>query len=117
MYRTILFYFWLAAVTALSLLPRDAMPECVHFPVGANKGVHILMYMALARIALPALLKPCDWHTYRRIGLVLAGVATYGMLLEILQPLITTRSFEWADVLANAAGCIGGYLLWERKRI
>jgi VanZ family protein len=117
MYRKILFYFLLAAVTALSLLPGDAIPERVNFPVGADKGVHILMYMALALCALPALLKPCHWHNYRRIGLVLAGVATYGLLLEVLQPLITTRSFEWADILANAAGCVGGYLLWERKRI
>jgi len=83
--------------------------------VGADKGIHILMYLVLARSALPALLQPRHRHDTRRILLVLAGTAAYGLLLETLQPLTGSRSFEWADALANTTGTLAGYLLRERK--
>lgn len=115
MKRFLPFACCLAAVTVASLMPGSTMPENVHLPVGADKGIHILMYLALAWSALAALLQPRHRHAPLRILLVLTGIAAYGLLLETIQPLTGSRSFEWADALANTTGTLGGYLLRNRK--
>lgn len=46
----------------------------------------------------------------RRILIVLLAVGL-GLLLEFLQGMISYRSFDWIDAMANTAGALSAYLL------
>jgi hypothetical protein len=48
------------------------------------------------------------WRLQGRLGIFLVSL---GIVLEILQYLIGHRYFDYADMLANTLGVIGGYLL------
>ena len=87
------------AVGAVSLLPREALPETGMW----DKLEHAAAYAILcvigvvsyprkrARLALP-------------IGLVLCGAA-----LELLQSFVPGREASIADVIANAVGVVIGF--------
>ncbi len=96
----------LAAAVALtvgvlvgSLLPRVPMPPG---PFG-DKWMHAAGYAALAFCWRRAVQGPTSTS-------VLLAVAAFGAAVEGLQGLTPSRSFEWADMLANAAGATIG--LW-----
>lgn len=112
MKRKLPFYFWFIAITVASLMPASALPGRVTLPLGADKGAHMLMYMILAMLARPVFMSARTEHRYRKSLLIMLGITLYGILLEILQPQLSTRSFEWTDILANTAGVLGGCLLW-----
>ena len=71
---------------------------------GADKWLHGLVFMVLAL-----------WHTgqYARASYwkIAAGLAAYGVLIEIGQSLIPYRSAEWGDIAADFAGVGAGVLI------
>lgn len=112
-FRVSAFYIWLGAVTFVSLLPADALPDELPLPVDADKVIHLLMYTILSLLARPALMRDAAGNHQIKVIAIMAGIVIYGALLDTLQPLISTRSFEWADILANTAGVLCGSLLWR----
>jgi len=109
---------YLAIVALLSLLPSYDIPDIQLFP-GADKLVHICMYLGLSFLA-------CWSYEIKRermqpVYLLLAGVFMYGVLMEILQrTLHNGRDFDFKDMLANLTGAIIGILIYryfERKQV
>ena len=87
----------LAAILLLALMGKP--PRALN--TGWDKSNHALAFAVLAFIALNA---------YRQqVVLALAGLLTYGGMIELLQSLTPKRSGEWGDLLADAVGLALGY--------
>ena len=89
------------AVLVLSLLPAAQLPEVRVW----DKFQHMLAYVALAL-----------WFggvvPRRRYALVVAGLMTYGVLIELLQGWMQQgRHADLGDLGANATGIAAGLLL------
>ncbi len=97
-------------VIYLSLAPPSALPATLPRFHAADKVAHFGIYAVFALLTAWTLsgirLQP------RQVYSVLAGVAAFGLAMELLQHLLTggTRAFEWGDVLANTAGVITGWI-------
>jgi VanZ family protein len=93
---------WIVAICAGSLWPLSGpvMP-------GGDKIQHLLGYAGLAFLAAQAFRpRPAVW----------LFASSIGILLEFAQALTPWRSFEVADMLANALGALLGLLaalLWR----
>lgn len=76
-----------------------------------DKVVHTMLYTIFA-ILLSLTWKNEIWNTspFLAISYTIGIVSTYGLLLEICQIFIPTRSFEWIDIGANIlGGAVGTY--------
>lgn len=88
----------LAAITALSLWPAEALPDVP----GTDKTHHFIAYAALMFPA--ALRRPGHWQW---IGLAFIA---YSGAIELIQPYVN-RYGEWLDLAANSGGVLCGVLL------
>ena len=101
---------YLVIVTLLSLLPTSNLPN-IPFINGQDKAVHITRYLGLSFLGSWSL----DTHGKRKpsIPLMLLGVAGWGVLMEVLQHLMTSgRGLEYTDMIANLAGATAGMFLY-----
>ncbi len=106
-------------VTVLFLLPSSDLPK-VALPVGADKLVHLLIYVLMV----------CLWQLYlfqknggaltkTDLWAIFLGSLLYGIIIEILQGLLTdSRSPDIWDVVANLIGTLIGIFTFKKmKRI
>lgn len=87
----------------VSLLPPRGTPGVEIADLGevlATVG-HAVAYAVLAGLAIGAQANP-------RIGMTLAIVIGYGIVIEALQGAFGLRSFQASDILANALGALAG---------
>jgi VanZ family protein len=105
----VLLVLLMAVITLLALMPVP--PKAAG--VGWDKANHLLAFGALA---------VCAVFGFRgrrtALWLVLAALAAYGGLIELLQQLVPNREAEWADLLADLVGIVLGALLawaWLRR--
>jgi VanZ family protein len=101
-------WFWLAGAWFLvlgvcvgSLLPAAVVPLD---QVGGDKLLHAAAYSMLM-IWFGGL-----YRRDRHVAIALALLA-FGVSLDLLQGLTETRSFELADIVADAVGVLSGLLL------
>jgi VanZ family protein len=97
----------LVTVAWTSLLPPDDLPQDVAV---SDKAVHALAYAILGALAV---LSGLRWPS------AVAAVVAFGLAVEIAQGISGYRSFEWADLLADALGAAvgaGGALALVRSR-
>ncbi len=92
----------LVAVLVLSLLPNDSAAA---LSTGWDKGNHALAFAVLAFLALHG------WSG--RVLWLFAGHVGFGVLIEVLQGLVTYRSFDSLDILANIAGLALGAVMYR----
>lgn len=96
----------------LSLLPSDSFPKTdVPF---SDKIVHAMMYGALALSYYIA-------HTHWRhvFWLMVLLPSLWGILFEVLQIYVPSRSMTYWDAVANVLGAVGATLvvfLWSRRK-
>jgi VanZ family protein len=99
---------WLAAAIAVivgSLLPGSSFPMRTLGQLNiSDKVLHFAGYAVLA--FLPSL-----HERWPAVTATLLGAAALGVLLEFLQRLSWGRSFEVADMLADACGLMCGLLV------
>lgn len=97
---------WAGVILMTSLVPGLGAPR------GLGLLAHALAYMVLA------------WLVRRAVGpdgfvrgylLPLCAAWGFGLVVEILQPGISSRSFETADLAANALGAAAGVVLPARR--
>lgn len=102
---------YLAIVAVLSLMPSYDVPDIKLFP-GADKLVHISMYLGLSFLA-------CWSYDIRRhrmwfMYILMASVFMYGVIMEILQRTMHNgRDFDFKDMIANLTGAILGLLIYR----
>jgi VanZ family protein len=101
----------LIAVAWTSLLPPEDLP---HDVAVSDKAVHALAYALLGALAV---LSGFRWLP------AIAGVVAFGLLVEVAQGISGYRSFEWADLLADALGAAVGagvavaVARWRRRAV
>jgi VanZ family protein len=101
---------YLCFIAILSLLPSNDFPELPLF-TGADKIVHISMYLGLAILAC--------WATHAEVkhkwySLVILFVISWGVIMEIFQFYMHLgRSFDIHDILANSVGTLGGVAIYS----
>ena len=86
----------LVAVAWTSLLPPEDLPQDVAV---SDKVAHALAYALLGALAV---LSGLRWLP------AVVSVVAFGLLVEIAQGVSGYRSFEWADLLADALGASVG---------
>ncbi|MDD2737161.1 MAG: VanZ family protein [Desulfuromonadaceae bacterium] len=102
---------YLTIVAFLSLMPSRNIPDIPQFP-GADKLVHICMYLGLSFLACWICLE--GRHQLWFMCALLGAVFMYGALMEILQRTMHNgRSFDFNDMAANLVGAIIGVLIYR----
>lgn len=86
----------LVAVAWTSLLPPEDLPSALGL---SDKLLHLIGYAVLGALAVVSGLR---WP------LAIAAVVGFGLALEVAQGALGYRSFEWTDLLADAAGAALG---------
>ena len=106
----IAFVCCLVGIAWASLLPPEQIPSS---PAVSDKVLHGLGYALLGALAVASGLR---WLP------ALALAVGVGLVLEVAQRATGYRSFEWADLAADAVGALAGALLmtlavgWARRR-
>jgi len=102
-------HLWLAIgwlmvliVLLLSLMPKP--PQPLHFG-GADKLEHVLAYFILMGWFTQI------YHKARTRLWIAAGLIAMGIAIEILQPILAPRYFEWWDMLADTTGVLLAWAL------
>ena len=100
--------FWLgtAAVTALSLLPQDALPP---LPDISDKIEHAGAYAMLAVAAGPA------WMRFEAHARIAVALIVLGGAIEIAQLWVPGRSAEWGDFAADILGVLAGFTAFRTR--
>ncbi len=97
-------WLWVAAILWLSLMPMPPQPLTFDY---SDKLAHTLAYLFLM-----------GWFAVAYRGrsriVAAAGLATMGVLVEILQGLSGYRYFEFADMVANGSGVLLAWLMMNR---
>jgi len=100
-------------ITLLSLIPGNSMPGSSLFSIPAlDKIAHMCLYALFSFTALME--SHCKPNCLRFHMLLLAAIFSLSAFIEILQEtVITTRSAEWLDLLANLTGLAAGYAVFR----
>jgi len=110
MFKKVLFFLYLALITALSLWPSDNLPDVVLFPY-ADKFIHTGMYAGFTFLMLWAW--PHNFIGFKQF-LPFLLVMVYGFFMETLQRIsFLGRSFDLSDELANSLGFFPGWIFWK----
>jgi VanZ family protein len=105
-------------VTRFCLMPGKQLPrvQFLDFPQ-ADKLVHFCMFGLLAGLICWAADARCRHRKAALLALV--AVSAYGILIELLQPLLLPhdRCFSFGDIAANVLGatCFAGTFLGSRQ--
>jgi VanZ family protein len=110
-----LFFFWMALLSVLSLMPMDDLdlggPE-IHY---MDKWVHMGFYFTAMLLGTFFLWERFRHRMKKRPAMLWMGIALalYGMIIELLQDRMgLDRSAELADLAANLVGIsLGGWLV------
>ena len=85
---------------AFSIWPRTT----VRYLMSVDKWIHGLMFLFLTLWYSGQYARPAYW----RIG---AGLIVFGGVIELIQRILPFRSGDPADMAANAAGIVAGFVL------
>jgi len=101
MNRKVLFYLCLFLIVVLSIVPQNVNSAMSLKVMFTKSGFfqHVFGYFVLSALA---------WHAFaeNKIWLILAGTLILGVVLEIIQYALPTRTFNVYDLLANLAGVL-----------
>lgn len=111
------FLLWLILILYLSFTPLKDWPQPTIFQkLYIDKVVHLIMYSVLSFLLMRSIFQQQlrQQPRYETMFAALIFSAGIGVLIEILQPIITSfRRFEWMDMAANATGALSGILLFN----
>jgi VanZ family protein len=100
-------------IVLLSLAPSSRLPDTVLYSIPyIDKITHCFMYGSLGFVALmeSRCSRQCSIYHF----IILFGILLVSVLIEVLQAtVVPSRAAEWADVLANSFGLLGGYLVFR----
>lgn len=108
-FRFSLIFLYVAGIAALSLLPPQDLPNVQLFK-GADKVIHLLMYLIFSVLSCWTLKTEDNWYA---IWLIIPVTVGWGMLMEYIQlEMRLGRSFSWSDILANTIGVLIGIIIY-----
>ncbi|HKC37827.1 MAG TPA: VanZ family protein [Chitinophagaceae bacterium] len=112
---TIIFaIIWLLLVTTLLCIPGTRLPQIKwDDKLLFDKWIHVLLFLILVLVWCRAYSKPRLKNIFIMITIL---SILYGIGMEIVQKyFIPFRSFDVGDIIADAVGCITGYLISIKK--
>ena len=105
---------WFIFITVLFLIPGSEFPDEDWFEkIYLDKLVHIaFIFLLVYLFYFPMRKHPFNWLLlFASLGIV------YGVLIEFIQKyLVSGRSFEWADIGCDIAGCVAAYIVGKRQQ-
>ena len=105
---------WLLIVTTLLCIPGTKLPKIKwDDKLLFDKWIHVILFLILVLAWCRAYSK----HTLKNIFIRITIISIlYGIGMEIVQKyFIPFRSFDVGDIIADAVGCIAGYLISMKK--
>ena len=110
---------WLLLVTSLLCIPGTKLPKITwQDKIWLDKWVHIFLFMILVILWSKAYSHKKDTRSGSRkifLKIMITGIV-YGIAMEIVQKyFIPFRSFDFGDIIADAIGCVVGYLISIKK--
>jgi VanZ family protein len=96
----------LIGITVGSLIPAQSLGSTAAIPDWLRHGVG---YGLLAFFAAVTFMRFPLW-------LIFAAVVGYGIVIEVLQPIVADRSQELSDVVSNTIGALIGVLIAQFTR-
>ena len=109
---------WLAITTFLLVIPGSDLPKDTFLDeIYFDKWVHIGLFSGLTFLtAYPFVAK--NLASLKLLIKIGTGVIIYGVLMEFVQKyLALERSFDGWDILADATGCLFGFLVVNSLRL
>ncbi|MCP3930663.1 MAG: hypothetical protein GY705_16355 [Bacteroidetes bacterium] len=111
----IFFFIWLCLLVFLSVSPNTHGDQSVLSKIALTKSgffMHTFGYFVLGAITFFTFEK-------RRIWLYLLGILLLGVMLEVVQCFISTRTFNVFDLLGNTIGvlCIGVIIFFKERML
>jgi VanZ family protein len=110
-HKVALFLFYFLFISVLFFLPGSAFPkEDWLSKIYFDKWVHIGLFTILSFLACWTFLL----ESRKSLWLLLLGTIVYGLLVEIIQfYLVSNRSYDLGDLLADIVGSSMGIWFWK----
>lgn len=104
---------WALSILVLLFIPTGGVKEVE--TRGIDKLLHFTMFAMLCYLALSGHYKKMRFSPNRISSLkfVLLACLIYSIVTETLHLFISYRSFDWFDMLANATGCVIGFIYFR----
>jgi len=106
---------WLLIITTLLCIPGTELPKIKwENKIWLDKWVHVFLFMVLVILWNNVYAgKKNTQNNIRKIffQIMILGIL-YGILMELVQKyFIPYRTFDFIDMIADAAGCAAGYII------
>ncbi len=94
---------WALIILAISVIPGADLPSLSIWE--PDKVMHAFVYCVLTFLLFFSLSKSPAKRSHKII--IAAGLCIlYGFIIELIQLVLPTRSFDMLDALANSIGCV-----------
>ncbi len=115
-YWTALLFFWAAVIFVVSVIPGEDLPSLSIWE--PDKVMHALVYAILSFLTFKVMRRNYVTFSLSKTIFIAAGLCiSFGFIIEMIQRLLPTRSFDLLDVFANTTGCfISLSVLWLTNR-
>ncbi len=100
---------WVLTILILSFLPSSSIPKVDIW--SPDKIVHVLIYLTLSLFLGIAIYQSRGKINQKAFILNIIGCISFGCGIEIFQPILTDRYYEFYDIIANSAGTIVGSMI------
>lgn len=100
---------WALIILVLSFLPNQTFPKVEIW--SPDKLVHIFIYMVLAILFGISIYQDRQKVNRKLFIVYIIGCISFGWLIEIFQPVLTDRYYEFYDIVANIVGVIVGSMI------
>ncbi len=100
---------WALIILVLSFLPNQTFPKVEIW--SSDKLVHIFIYMVLAILFGISIYQDRQKVNRKLFIVYIIGCISFGWLIEIFQPVLTDRYYEFYDIVANIVGVIVGSMI------
>lgn len=100
---------WASIILVLSFLPGSSFPEVEFW--SPDKIVHVFIYLVLCTFLGIAIFQTQGKISQRAFILNIIVCISFGCGIEIFQPILTDRYYEFYDIVANSVGTIIGSMI------
>ena len=107
MYK-IIFFFSLALIMYLSVVPASSIPNIAALSFITDKGIHFLIFLYLSYLGLL-----CNFKISKNVLLV--SIFSFGLIIEIIHFYHPYRYFEIFDLIANLFGILLALAIYQKK--
>lgn len=95
-------------------LPGSVLPKETWFIIiQLDKWIHVALFLMMVFLwGMPLLQRPAFKNSQKKLFILALAFFGYGILMELVQHfLVSNRSFDFGDIIADAVGCFIGFLL------